>query len=86
MDYSMSEPLLALQRRVRTFIREEVIPLDSDCRQRPHGADEDLRRGLSERARAAGMMSPDVSPHYGCMGFSHHARAVVFEKTAHAFA
>ena len=84
MDFSISEPLLALQQRVRTFIREEVIPLESDCRQGPHGPEEGLRRVLIERARAAGLLSPHVSPHYGGMGLSHHARAVVFEEAGYS--
>jgi acyl-CoA dehydrogenase len=80
IDFSLPPALADLQARVRRFIVDEVIPLEADLRQGPHGPDAALRAELVERARRAELLSPHVAPNYGGMGLSHVERAVVFEE------
>ncbi len=63
MEFSLSPRLLDLQARVRRFIAEEVIPLESDPRQGVHGPQESLQlelvasgpaRRTADAARVAG--------------------------------
>ncbi len=80
IDFALPPSLLQLQARVRDFIAEQVIPLEHDPRQGPHGPDEALRAELVGRARRAGLLSPHVAPEHGGLGLSHAERAVVFEE------
>jgi acyl-CoA dehydrogenase len=68
MDFSIDPGLLDLQARVRRFIADEVIPLERDPRQGAHGPEPALRSELIGRARAAGLLSPHVSPEFGGHG------------------
>ncbi len=80
IDFSLPHPLADLQARVRRFVADEVIPLENDPRQGPHGPEETLRTELVTRAGRAGLLSPHVAPEYGGLGLSHVGRAVVFEE------
>jgi acyl-CoA dehydrogenase len=80
IDFTLPPALAELQARVRAFIAEQVIPLEGDPRQGPHGPDEALRSELVERARRAGLLSPHVAREHGGLGLSHAERAVVFEE------
>ena len=61
IDFSLPPSLAALQQKVEAFIRDEVVPLERDKRQGPHGPDEALRRELVARGRAAGLLSPHAA-------------------------
>jgi acyl-CoA dehydrogenase len=82
--FQIPDHLLALQSRVRAFVAEQVIPLETDRRCGPHGPDETLRRELIARARAAGLLSPHVAAEYGGLGLSHVGRAIVFEEAGYS--
>ena len=84
MDFSLSPDLAELRDRVRQFIASEVIPLECDARQGPHGPSEDLRRHLNARARTAGLLSPHAAKELGGLGLSHIAKAVVFEEAGYS--
>ncbi|WP_148090230.1 acyl-CoA dehydrogenase family protein, partial [Ralstonia sp. SET104] len=84
MDFSLPTELTELQTRVRDFIAQEVIPLESDPRQGPHGPEPELREALLERARHAGLISPHASSEYGGMGLSHIGRAIAFEEAGYS--
>ena len=84
VDFALSPDLLALQARIRSFIADEVIPLEADARRTPHGPAEDLRRELIEKARAAGLLSPHVAREYGGLALSHLGRAVAFEEAGYS--
>ena len=60
MDFSLSPELQDLQRRTRDFIRDTIIPLESDPRQTAHGPTEEFRRELVALAREAGLLAPHV--------------------------
>ncbi|HET8831653.1 MAG TPA: acyl-CoA dehydrogenase family protein [Casimicrobiaceae bacterium] len=84
MDFDLGADLQALQARIRTFIADEVIPLESDPRRTPHGPTEELRRELTEKARVAGLLAPHVSREYGGLALSHVGRAVAFEEAGYS--
>ena len=84
MDFSLSTLLLDLQEHTRQFIADEVIPLENDPRNTPHGPEESLRAELIAKARAAGLLTPHASPDLGGLGLSHVAKAVVFEEAGYS--
>jgi acyl-CoA dehydrogenase len=85
MDFQLSPELLALRERVRRFIAEEIIPLETDPRAGAHGPSEDLRHDLVGRARAAGLLTPHASAAMGGLGLSHVAKSVVFEEAGYSW-
>ena len=84
MDFSLSPELQDLQRRTREFIRDKIIPLESDPRQTAHGPTEDFRRELVALAREAGLLAPHASPEYGGLGLDHVGKAIVFEEAGYS--
>ena len=62
IDFSLTGALAELQATTRRFIAEEVMPLENDPRQGPHGPEESLRRELVARGRKAGLLSSHM-PH-----------------------
>jgi alkylation response protein AidB-like acyl-CoA dehydrogenase len=84
MDFQIPSELRELQARVRRFIAEEVLPLESDRRQTAHGPTEELRRELLAKAKSAGLLSPHVSPAFGGLGLNHSGKAVVFEEAGYS--
>ncbi|HEV2220934.1 MAG TPA: acyl-CoA dehydrogenase family protein [Casimicrobiaceae bacterium] len=84
MDFDLTPDLVELQLRIRRFIADEVIPLESDSRRTAHGPSEDLRRDLVARARRAGLLSPQVAREYGGLALSHVGRAIAFEEAGYS--
>ena len=84
MDFDIPSELRELQARVRTFIAEEILPMESDRRQTAHGPTEELRRELVARAKSAGLLSPHVSTAFGGLGLNHFGKAIVFEEAGYS--
>ena len=84
MDFSLSDELAGLKERTERFVREEVIPHESDARQTAHGPAEELRRELVGLGRRAGLLSPHVGPEWGGLGLDHRGQAVVFEAAGYS--
>jgi acyl-CoA dehydrogenase len=84
MDFSLSPELTELQQRVRTFIREKIVPLEGDNRQTHHGPTEEFRNELVALAAAEGLVAPHVGVEYGGMGLNHVAKAIVFEEAGYS--
>ncbi len=84
MDFDIPPDLAELQLRIRKFIADEVIPLESDPRRTAHGPSEELRRDLVARARRAGLLSPQVAREYGGLALSHVGRAIAFEEAGYS--
>jgi acyl-CoA dehydrogenase len=84
MDFSLSPLLTELQEHTRQFIADEVIPLENDPRNTPHGPEESLRAELIAKARAAGLLTPHASAELGGLGLSHVAKAIVFEEAGYS--
>ncbi|MGH7985897.1 MAG: acyl-CoA dehydrogenase family protein [Candidatus Binataceae bacterium] len=79
MDFSLPAELSALAHKVETFIAGQIVPLERDPRQGPHGPDESLRREMVDKARTAGLLSPHAPKEFGGLGLDHRGMAVVFE-------
>ena len=56
MNFDFSPEVLKLRDRTRTFIEQQVIPLERDERQNSHGPSKALRLELVGCARAAGLL------------------------------
>ncbi len=84
MDFALTPELADLQKRVRAFIAEEIIPLEADARESSHGPTVEMRAEMTARARRAGLLSPHVAREYGGMALSHVARAIVFEEAGYS--
>ncbi|MEQ1066569.1 acyl-CoA dehydrogenase [Acinetobacter sp. XH1741] len=81
---TLSSELLELQQKVREFIQQEVIPLESDPRQDSHGPSEALRQELVSRARRRGLLTPHATQEMGGLGWSHLQKAVAFEEAGYS--
>jgi acyl-CoA dehydrogenase len=84
MDFALSPELRELQLRVRSFIRERIVPYERDPRWGQHGPDESLRDELVALARAAGLLTPHASRELGGLGLGHLQKAVVFEEAGYS--
>ncbi len=84
IDFAIDPELEALRTRIRAFIADEVIPLESDPRRTPHGPTEALRGELIAKARAAGLLAPHVAREYGGLALSHIGRAIAFEEAGYS--
>ena len=84
IDFALTPELKDLQQRVRHFVAQQIVPMESDPRQGPHGPDESLRLELVAKAREAGLLSPHAEPEYGGLGLSHVGRAIVFEESGYS--
>ena len=85
MNFSLPPEIEALREQTRSFIAEQVIPLENDPRQDSHGPHKALREELIARARRAGLLTPHASQAMGGMGLSHIAKAVVFEEAGYSW-
>src|SRR5260370_29669151 len=79
MDFSLSDDLVELKERTERFVRDRVLPFETDPRQTAHGPSEDLRRELVALGREAGLLSPHVGRDWGGLGLDHRGMAGVFE-------
>ncbi|NLH79671.1 MAG: acyl-CoA dehydrogenase [Phyllobacteriaceae bacterium] len=84
MDFSLTPDLIDLRERTRRFVADEVVPFEGDSRQTAHGPSEALRDELVARARAAGLLTPHASRHYGGLGLTHVEKAIVFEEAGYS--
>jgi len=84
VDFDVGPELKDLQGRIRSFVAEQIIPLESDPRCTAHGPTEDLRREMIGKARSAKLLSPHVSREYGGLALSHFGRAIAFEEAGYS--
>ncbi len=84
IDFSLPPGVAELQDRTRAFVRDHCIPAEQDPRQDRHGPHDDFRRELNARAKAAGLLAPQVASEYGGLGLAHTARAVIFEEAGYS--
>jgi acyl-CoA dehydrogenase len=84
VNLSIPPNLRDLQERVRAFIADEIVPMESDTRQTAHGPTEELRRELIAKARSAELLSAHVSRDFGGLGLDHFGKAIVFEEAGYS--
>jgi alkylation response protein AidB-like acyl-CoA dehydrogenase len=84
IDFNPDPTLRELAERTAAFVRETVIPYETDPRWGSHGPSDGLRSELVNHARAAGLLSPHVAAEYGGQGLSQIGRALVFEEAGYS--
>ena len=84
LSFEFSPADTALSERVKTFVRDVIIPFEKDPRNGVHGPDDSLRIELNALARSEGLLAPHVSSHYGGLGLSHTQRSAVFEAAGYS--
>lgn len=84
MDFSLPAELAQLKDKVDTFVRDEIIPFESDARWTAHGPTDELRADLNAKARDAGLLGIHSPKAYGGQGLSHFEKAVVFEAAGYS--
>ncbi|MGE8940983.1 acyl-CoA dehydrogenase family protein [Leptospira interrogans] len=84
MDFSLPKDIEALGERVRAFVKDAIIPYESDPRWTSHGPTDVLRVELNDLARAAGLLSVHVPKDCGGLGLDHVGKAVVLEAAGYS--
>src|SRR5437660_12801501 len=84
MDFTIPGELLELKERTERFVREDIVPHETDPRQTRHGPSEEFRHELVGLARARGLLSPHVGHEWGGLGLDHRGKAVVFEAAGYS--
>jgi len=79
IDFQPEADLLALRARVSDFIKQRIIPFESDPRNDVYEVQESLREEMVALARAEGLLSPHAPRDYGGLGLDHRGMALVFE-------
>ncbi|OFW33560.1 MAG: hypothetical protein A3J28_14505 [Acidobacteria bacterium RIFCSPLOWO2_12_FULL_60_22] len=81
MDFELSEEIALLQKTVRRFVQEELIPLE---KQVPEAEDlpEDIRAGLESKTKELGLWALEVPPEYGGAGLSCLAICLIYEEVS----
>jgi acyl-CoA dehydrogenase len=82
IDFELPPGVVALRRRVGTFIDAVVTPAEAEVGSRPFF---DIVKELQAQARAAGLWCPFVPEEYGGMGLGHLANAIVQIEVGRSF-
>jgi len=82
-DFSQSPLELELEQRTQRFIRDVVIPYESDPRL-ADGIDEGLLRELQAQAKAAGLLAPQAGRNWGGYGLNHRETATVLRASGYS--
>jgi len=82
-DFQRSPRELDLEQRTREFIRDVVIPCETDPRFHGEIPDE-LIQDLRRKARDAGLLAPQVAPEWGGHGLNHRETATVFRAAGYS--
>ncbi|MGI9524244.1 MAG: acyl-CoA dehydrogenase family protein [Hyphomicrobiaceae bacterium] len=84
MQFDLSPELVKIQSEVRSFVKDQVIPYESDPRWGEHGPNDELRRELNARAKSANLLAVHVAEEYGGRHLSHREKAIVFEAAGYS--
>jgi acyl-CoA dehydrogenase len=84
ISFSLDPKDEALAAKVEAFVRDTVIPFETDPRNTSHGPTEDLRQELNALARQAGVLATHVAPEFGGLGLNQLQRAIVFEAAGYS--
>jgi acyl-CoA dehydrogenase len=79
MDFEFSPALQALRRRVRSFVRDEVVPLEPQ-EDEDEGLPPAALAALRQKARQAGVWAPHLPAEYGGLGLDTVGLCAVFEE------
>ena len=79
MDFSISEPVEELTRRVRNFVDTEVIPVEAHLLKTGESLSVETLQQLRQKAKAAGLWAPTMPPELGGLGLNIQEIVPVFE-------
>ena len=81
MDFELPEEIALLQKTVRRFVQEELIPLE---KQVPEGEElpDEVQSNLESKTRQLGLWALEVPPEYGGAGLSCLAICVIYEEVS----
>ncbi len=82
MDFSLSPEIDALRKRIRSFVDEEIIPIEADRANFDDNQNirEDVLAILRDKVKSAGMWAPQVSQEFGGLGVNTVAMAACYEE------
>jgi acyl-CoA dehydrogenase len=79
MDFTYPAHVLELARRVRQFVDSEVLPLEKQVMQNGGDLPLDMLGEVRQKAKAAGLWAPTMSPELGGLGLPLQEWLPVFE-------
>ena len=82
-DFTPSPRELDLEARTQRFVREVIIPCESDPRFQGDLTDT-LVQELRDKARAAGLLAPQVGTEWGGYGLNHRETATVLRASGYS--
>jgi acyl-CoA dehydrogenase len=82
MNFDLPKELQDLRRRVRDFVRAEVMPLEKA--EDEEGLAPDLLNGLRDKARQAGLFAPQLPREHGGLGLDTVGLCVIFEQAGYS--
>jgi acyl-CoA dehydrogenase len=84
MDFSLSPEIEELRLKVRSFIEQEVLPLEQDPANfaEHENIPEERLKSVRAKARAAGLWAPQSPKEYGGMALPMVAWAAIYEEAA----
>ena len=83
-DFTRTARETELEARTQKFIRDIVIPYEKDPRLGAHGPSDDMVKELRDKARAAGLIAPQVPTEWGGYGLSHRETATVLRASGYS--
>jgi acyl-CoA dehydrogenase len=81
IDFTIDEDVEQLRQRTAAFVRDVVIPAETCLGS---GLTDEIRAGLQDAARRAGIFAPQVAPRWGGLGLDMRGQAVVFEAAGYS--
>lgn len=84
VDFARSDRELELEARTQAFIRNVIIPAERDPRQTTHGPAPEFVAELRSKARAAGLLAPQVAERWGGYGLTHRETATVLRASGYS--
>jgi acyl-CoA dehydrogenase len=84
MDFNLSQDAETLRLKIRAFVAEEVLPVESDpaAYDEHENIAEDRLEALRDKARAAGLWAPQMPRERGGQGLSVVGMAACYEEAA----
>lgn len=84
IQFDIDPAVAELAERTRLFVRDVVIPVETETGGKLHDAPDKVRRQLQDAARNAGLLSPHVGRSWGGLGLDTRGQAVVFEEAGYS--
>ncbi|WP_432066242.1 acyl-CoA dehydrogenase family protein [Streptomyces sp. C10-9-1] len=84
IDLTLEPELVDLRDRAAGFIRDTVLPAETEMLHGPGAPDDALRRALQHAARKAGVFAPTVPGELGGLGLDMRGQSVILEEAGYS--